>query len=415
MKKIFQLLLASLFLAGTGVQAQEVVKKIVFFQQGTKAANRTAVIQKLGGVVRHDLHLIDAAAVYLPAETAAKLQASIKANMSGVVAYMEDDLTLNWLRDVTMENTASAGDMARLSASASKTETEIPAFKAAEEDFSSVKAGTGAVALPWGIVRVKADKVWRRNSGRNVKVAVIDTGIDLDHPDLVGNIIGNYNAVDSTLSADDDHGHGTHVAGTIAGSLKSAAGATGVAPNAKLLAIKVLGANGSGDFGSIVNGIQWAVDQQAAVINMSLGARFNSAAIEKAVAAAKAAGVTVICAAGNDGGPVGYPAANQGAVAIAASDKYDKITSFSNRGAEIQFITPGRDIYSTFMGGGYRVLSGTSMACPHAAGLAALAVYAGAKTPDEVVAKLKEASVSLNLAVTEQGNGLIEANKILKK
>lgn len=396
MKKFIKLMAAALFFAGAAAQAQDGVRKIVFFRDGVRAGNRAQVVAEMGGQVKYDLHLINAAAVVVPSKAVRKFE-SEASKRGGVIVGMEDDKTVNWLNSVTLESLASSGDMSSLVTSAKKKDIDVPQGKA---------------QLPWGITRVHADKVWSKNSGNGVRVAVIDTGIDLDHPDLVENIAGSYNGIDSTLSANDDHGHGTHVAGTIAGSLKSAGSATGVAPNARIYGIKVLGADGSGSYSAIVNGIQWAVDQKVSVINMSLGSSQNSLAIEKAVAAAYAAGVAVVCAAGNDGGPVGYPASNKGAIAIAASDSNDKIAYFSNRGDKIQFITPGVNIYSTYIGGGYKTMSGTSMACPHAAGLATLAVAAGANSPDEVVSMLKAASVSINLKPTEQGNGLIEADRI---
>ncbi|MDD4005242.1 MAG: S8 family peptidase [Elusimicrobiaceae bacterium] len=408
MKRFIKLMIAALFFAGTAVQAQDGVRKIVFFRDGIRAANRAQVVKDIGGEITYDLHLINAAAVVIPADSALRLQTDIKTKKGGVVVGMEDDRVVNWISGVTLEELAGSADMGRLVTKTRKIAVDVPKAK---EAFSGAPAKAGKAQIPWGIARVKADRVWTANTGAGVTVAVIDTGIDLDHPDLADNIAGSFNAIDSSISADDDQGHGTHVAGTIAGSLKSAS-ATGVAPNARLYAVKVLGADGSGSYSTVANGIQWAVANRMQVINMSLGSSQNSEAIEKLVAAAYAAGVTVVCAAGNDGGSVGYPAANKGAIAIAASDNKDKIAYFSNRGDLIQFITPGVNIYSTYRGGGYKTMSGTSMASPHAAGLAALAVAAGAKTPDEVVAMLKAASVSLNLKPTEQGNGLIEADRL---
>jgi len=129
---------------------------------------------------------------------------------------------------------------------------------------------------------------------------------------------------------------------------------------------------------------------------------------------AKESGITVVCAAGNDSGPVNYPAKYDSVIAVSALGTDDKIAYFSSRGPEIDFIAPGVSVYSTYKGGGYKTMSGTSMASPHVAGLAALAVSAGAKTPDEVFEMLKKAASYLGLKPTEEGNGLIDASKIGK-
>lgn len=150
------------------------------------------------------------------------------------------------------------------------------------------------------------------------------------------------------------------------------------------------------------------------VINMSLGGPSGSEALKSAVEAAYKAGVVVVCAAGNDGGAVNYPAKYPGAIAVSALDSSDKIASFSSRGPEIAFIAPGVSIYSTYKGNTYKTLSGTSMASPHVAGLAALVVGLGVTNPDDVRAAMIKAAIKLpNLKDTEQGNGLIDASKFL--
>jgi len=249
--------------------------------------------------------------------------------------------------------------------------------------------------------------------GQGVKVGIIDTGIDYTHPDLKANYAGGYNAIDTSKPPLDDNGHGTHVAGII-GAVSDGAGVVGVAPRASLYAVKVLNAQGSGAYSAIIDGIQWAVTNKLNVVNMSLGSPSGSTAIQKAVEAAYKAGVTLVVAAGNDSGPVNYPAKYPQAIAVAASDSADKIASFSSRGPEIVVIAPGVAINSTYMGGIYKSLSGTSMASPHVAGLAALAVAAGAKSPAEVRKALTGAAVNLGLQSAEQGAGLVDAGKLVK-
>jgi len=148
---------------------------------------------------------------------------------------------------------------------------------------------------------------------------------------------------------------------------------------------------------------------------MSLGGGSGTEALKLIMEKAHEAGIAIVCAAGNDSGPVNYPAKYPQAIAISASDSGDKIASFSSRGAEIVIIAPGVSVYSTKKGGGYTSMSGTSMACPHAAGLAALAVGAGANGAEAVRAALKNAATPLpGLTPVQQGAGLVDAFKLVR-
>ena len=272
----------------------------------------------------------------------------------------------------------------------------------------------------WGILRVHAPSAWSITEGKGVKVAVIDTGIDASHPDLAGSVDGGYSAITKTENpADyqDDNGHGSHVAGTIAGH-RDGKGVVGVAPQARLYAVKVLDADGSGNLSDVIDGIVWAAKNHMDVANMSLGAPVDSEAMKRAVRFARGSGVVIICAAGNSGGSVGFPGAYEDVIAVAASDSNDKLAPFSSRGPEVDFIAPGVDVLSVRMGGGFISYSGTSMASPHVAGLAALVVsqgYAGLNGPDGVFAQLKKAVVPLpNLTAEMQGAGMIDAGKLAR-
>ncbi|MCK5357958.1 MAG: S8 family peptidase, partial [Elusimicrobiales bacterium] len=209
----------------------------------------------------------------------------------------------------------------------------------------------------------------------------------------------------------DEHGHGTHVAGTIA-AIKDDKGVVGVAPKAAIYGVKVLDGSGGGSYSTIIAGIEWCVDNGINVINMSLGGRSSIDSFHKAVKIAVEKGITVVCAAGNDSGAVNYPAKYAETLGISASTSSDAIAYFSSRGPEIDFVAPGYNVYSTYKGGAYKSMSGTSMACPHVAGLAALAIGLGHTTPAEVKTALVNASVDIGLSINLQGNGLIEAGKI---
>lgn len=214
-------------------------------------------------------------------------------------------------------------------------------------------------------------------------------------------------------SGDDDNGHGTHVAGTVA-AIDNTIGVIGVAPQVDLYAIKVLDRNGSGWLSDVIEGLDWAVANNMDVVNMSLGSSSDASAFRTAVQNANAAGLVQVAAAGNDsGGPVGYPAAYPEVIAVSASTNSDQIASFSSVGPEVDFIAPGASIYSTYKGGGYKTLNGTSMASPHVAGAAALVLSVEpAFTPADVKARLAAtADVLSGLSTNQQGNGLVDAEE----
>jgi len=273
----------------------------------------------------------------------------------------------------------------------------------------------------WGINRVHAQAAWPITEGKGVKVAIIDTGIDTSHPDLSGQVDGGYSAITKTENPNDyqdDNGHGTHVAGTVAAK-RDGKGVVGVAPKARLYAVKVLDADGSGNLSDVIDGIVWAAKNKMDVANMSLGAPVDSEAMKRAVRFARGSGVVVVASAGNSGKSVGFPGAYEDTIAVAASDYTDKLAGFSSRGPEVDFIAPGVDVLSAKMGGGFASYSGTSMAAPHVAGLAALAIsqgYVGLNGPDGVFAQLKKAATPLagDLTAEMQGVGMIDAGKLAR-
>lgn len=226
-----------------------------------------------------------------------------------------------------------------------------------------------AQSIPWGILKVRAREVATRGAG--ITVCVSDTGIDLSHPDLATNILSGFNTINPSKSATDDNGHGTHVAGTIA-AIDNTIGVVGVAPEAKLIAAKGLNRNGSGYSSDLAETIDGCRDRGAHIINMSWGSTLPSTVIQDALIRAESAGILLIAAAGNNGGSVGYPAAFPQVVAVSATDANDLLATFSSRGPEVENSAPGVSIYSTYKGGTYRTLNGTSMASPHVAGVAAL-------------------------------------------
>ena len=235
----------------------------------------------------------------------------------------------------------------------------------------------------WGLDAVGAQEVWAGTgsfsgvTGSGVTVAVVDTGIDYSHREFAGRIVGGWDFVDNDSRAQDGHGHGTHCAGTIAGA-NDGVGITGVAYNARIMPIRVLDDDGSGSTADVTAGIRYAADNGADVISLSLGGgAYNQEAYE-AVRYATQQGCVVVMASGNDGAPIpGYPAyyARSYGIAVGAVDINGTRASFSNDAGtgEYDYVTaPGVNIYSARNGGGYTSMSGTSMATPHVAGIAAL-------------------------------------------
>lgn len=226
-------------------------------------------------------------------------------------------------------------------------------------------------------------------SSSPILVAVIDTGVDATHVELLGRVRNGYDFVNLDSLPADDEGHGTHVAGLIAAQMNNAVGIAGVAANAEILPVKALDQDGAGYISDIVLGLQYAADQGAQIINMSLGAPGYSQTLGDGVAYAQAAGCLVIAAMGNDGTALpGYPASFPDVIGVGASDDRDELTVFSNYGDYMDIVAPGQSILSTYPGQAYAYMSGTSMATPIVAGAAALAWGVNPQWPASTVADL---------------------------
>lgn len=275
----------------------------------------------------------------------------------------------------------------------------------------------------WNVNAVAAPESWAAGyTGQGILVAVVDTGVDLDHPDLAGNIyvnpgeiagngidddgngfvddVNGYDFAGRDADPDDPSGHGTHVAGTIA-AVNNGFGATGIAPDATILPVRVLGDNGSGSTSAVAAGIRYAADLGADIINLSLGGGY-SRAIDAAIDYARSLGSLIVAAAGNEyastpGYPARFSATDQNVISVGAYSSSGALARFSNdvgNSGSIQIDAPGVGIYSTYAGGRYASLSGTSMASPHVAGVAALALSANPNlAPDQLRSLLVGGSI----------------------
>ena len=332
------------------------------------AERHGGLVRDLGGDVHHSFHLVPVVSAKLAEKRIAELKKRAE------IAYIEEDVVMHAVQQ----------------------------------------------EIPWGVDRIDADQVWpATNTGAGVDVAILDGGIDYDHPDLDNNIAGGVNYAgwwwrDGSTNRfywDDRNGHGSHCAGIVAAE-DNTIGVVGVAPGARLWAVKVLDDNGDGYVSDIIQGIEWCSDHGIEVASMSFGGGYSES-LENACSAAYAAGVLLVAAAGNEGASgVIYPAAYGSVIAVSAIDNRDAIASFSSVGPEIELAAPGVGIKSTYRYGGYAIGDGTSMACPHVAGVAALVWAAdelGLTTPAQVRLRLRETAEDIGLLATQQGYGLVDA------
>jgi subtilisin family serine protease len=266
--------------------------------------------------------------------------------------------------------------------------------------------------VDWSLHAYSIPSLWSRQQGEGVRVAVLDTGVQPDHPALQGAVKEHRNFT-TDESPFDTNGHGTHVAGVIA----ARGPMTGIAPKAEVVSCKVLGNSGSGNMDSVARAVLFAIEQRCSIICMSLGAPVASERLREACYKAWQEGVAVVCAAGNDGGPVCYPAAFPETVAVGAVDRTGALCEFSCRGTEVDVVAPGEDIASCWINSGYATLSGTSMATPFVVGVFALA---GAKCQHGRIGQQKHAILQATCTDVGQpgkdvdyGWGLINPHAVL--
>ena len=366
-------------------------------------------------------------------------------------ASVTDEIAVDFVDDVSSATIASLGRRLALSFVPNSSRSEADALhvaKVAAADVSRVLAQLRSdpsvefaepmatyrvqfepndplyTPLQWHLRKVESERAWDYTCGSGVVVAVIDTGIACFDKgpfsrgsDLQGTRCrGGFNFINKLKRPSDDHGHGTHVAGTIAQTTHNRKGVAGVAFCAELMPIKVLSSRGYGRTTDIAQGIRFAADKGADVINLSLGGPFPSKILKRAVEYAISKGVVVVAAAGNSGGWVGYPAAYPGVIAVSATDSNDRIASFSSRGKQVVLAAPGVDVtQQTVCEEGlnhcelFGTFSGTSMASPHVAGAAALLKSLGVTDPRAVRAALTSGAHQTGAPATTHGAGRLDA------
>ncbi|TAA72837.1 S8 family peptidase [Planococcus salinarum] len=279
----------------------------------------------------------------------------------------------------------------------------------------------GKAQLPgWGIPHIHTPVSWESGyTGKGVKIGVIDSGIS-PHPDL--KIAGGVSIVGDSPSYYDVNGHGTHVAGII-GALDNSIGIVGVAPESELYAIRVFGQDNTGFLSDVISGIDWAISNEMDIINMSLGTAEDSELFQHVIRKAAADNILIIAAAGNAGqadptaDSVEYPARYEEVIAVSAVDNLSERAYFSSAGPAVDLAAPGVTITSTFLGGTYMDMDGTSMAAPFVVGQAALVkeAYPGL-TNDQVKSLLGKNAIDLGAPGTDPvyGAGLIQAKPYME-
>ena len=275
---------------------------------------------------------------------------------------------------------------------------------------------------PWGINRIGSRLVNAMgNTGKGIKIGILDTGIDYTHPDLSNNYKGGYNFVDNNTDARDYNGHGTHVAGII-GAEDNDIGVVGVAPEVYIYSVRVLDYAATGTASDITAGLEWCLNNNMQIVNMSLGSCEDSLSVSRSLDVLYDHRILLIAAAGNSGNAMGdgdsidNPARYNSVIAVGATDINDNRASFSSTGPKLEISAPGKDIYSTLPGNKYASMSGTSMASPHVAGTMALIMKANpwmTNVQARIRLQVTAQNISKNIFEAKNwfGYGLVDAVK----
>lgn len=270
--------------------------------------------------------------------------------------------------------------------------------------------------IPWGVGHIGAPSAWSRTTGHRVRVGVIDTGVDFAHPDLRHSLERGINLLHRMELPQDDNGHGTHIAGTIAAANQHQ-GIIGVAPRAQIHPVKAFDHNGTAYVSDIILGIEWCVRNDIDVVNMSFGMKTRSRSLLAAVNGAYRSGVLIVASSGNDGriGGIDYPARYANTIAVGATTRQGRIASFTNRSGLIDVYAPGERIVSAWLRGKHREMSGTSMATSHVTGAVALLLSLKPRlSPGQIKTIVQRSAVPLKNGKTPRTAGELSVSRMMK-
>ncbi|MEM7534680.1 MAG: S8 family peptidase [Chloroflexota bacterium] len=351
---------------------------LVNFEPNTSQTERNAIIARMSGRLVRWYPEINSAEVEIIANDNTQIL-GYSATLEPSVSYIESNVTVYGVSDGSTDERVdgSAEELAEF-------EVNDPDFDDPTKSYAPDKIGLTAG--------------WNYTTGsEEVVIAILDTGLNLEHPEFAGRIITGYDFVNSDDDPSDDHGHGTHAAGIIAAAVNNGQGTVGICPSCKIMPVKVLNENNAGTWALVASGIRYAVNSGANIINLSLGAQASNKTIEEAIDYAVSQGVFVIAATGNAASSSNfYPAALENVFAVSATDQHDNLWSLSNYGDYVDVAAPGHIIYSTYHQmnnhyNGYIFMSGTSMAAPHVAGLAGLLLAQDpTRSVDELASLIRE-------------------------
>ncbi len=335
------------------------IRKIIVFRSGTPKELSQKILKQARTEILKDLSLINGFAVKLPSEKSIEV-----ISRYSEILRVDDDIPVETLILPTSQSS-------------------IP-------------------SVSWGVDRIDADLAWQVNKGKGIRVAVLDTGIDLDHPEIKDNIKGGFSS--NGVSFEDDIGHGTFIAGII----------KEIAPEVELYSVKVLD-KGKGYLSDVILGLEWCIQNKIQVINIGFGSEIDNQSFREAILKTYAQGIVIVAPAGNKGkNEVDFPARYPEVFAITATDKNDQLALFSNFGPEIDFAAPGVDISSTFLGGGHRNFSGSSLASAHVTGTVALLLYLRSHAnPDQIKEILSSTAENIGLEREKEGAGLVDAARAI--
>jgi len=374
---------------------------VIGYRPGASAAELIPVHARLGARVVRNIVAVHAAVVALPLDTAAAA-GPLHTTLFGDEAAAAVTPGIRTAHSTLSPGVAAAALLYAALPAVAYVESDVPGgitapsepsapplLREASNADSSLARTDPFAADQWHLDATRLPEAWSQSAADGIRIAIVDTGVQGDHPDLDSALQPGWNVRDGSNDTNDDHGHGTAVAGVVAAGVGNGVGVAGAAPGGRIVPVKALGADGTGWMSDVAAGIVWAADHDARVIVVAAGSRQPLRLLADAVAYAGRRGALVVAAAGNAGAQaLDHPAADAGALAVGAVDIHGALTAWSNRGNGLRLVAPGDDILTTARDG-YATASGTSLSAAIVGGVAALMIAQRPDAgPDEIARRL---------------------------